>query len=214
LKAHSFTFEELPDLNDKDLSELFPPTDYKDTDRYSRLSLQFPHFAKQLTETGCTLQTLWLTYLEQHPGGYRNTQFTPYYRQWNNRRKPSGVFVHKAGEKLFVDYNGSKLHYVDRNTGEVIGAEIFVDIVPCSQFTFVKASASQKRGDFIDGINSVLQWIGRVPKAIVTDNLQSAVSKGQKYAPEINETLQGLVVYYNCVTDPTRPYHPKDKALV
>ncbi len=96
----------------------------------------------------------------------------------------------------------------------MIGAEVFVAILPCSQFTFVKASASQKRENFIDGINSALQWIGGVPKAIVTDNLKSAVSKGHKYAPEINKTLQSLAVHYNCVIDPTRPYRPKDKALV
>jgi len=113
-----------------------------------------------------------------------------------------------------VDYNGSKLHYGDRNTSAVIGAEVFVAILPCSQFTFVKASACQKREDFIDGINSALQWIGGVPKAIVTDNLKSAVSKGHRYAPEINKTLQSLAVHYNCVIDPTRPYRPKDKALV
>jgi transposase len=213
-KAHSFSFEELLDLNDKDLSELFPQADYKHTDRYGQLSLQFPHFAKQLTKTGCTLQTLWHTYLEQHPGGYRYTQFTQYYKLWNNRQKPSGILLHKAGDKLFVDYTGSKLHYVNRNTGEMIDVEVFVATLPCSQYTFVKASASQKREDFIDGINSALQWIGGVPKAIVTDNLKSAVSKGHKYAPEINKTLQGLAVHYNCVIDPTRPYHPKDKALV
>lgn len=213
-KAHSFTFEELLVLSDKDLSELFPQADYKDSDRYSKLSSQFPYFAKQLTKTGCTLQTLWNEYLEQHPDGYRYTQFTQYYKLWSNRQKPSGILLHKAAEKLFVDYSGSKLQYVNRNSGELIDAEVFVAILPCSQYTYVKASASQKREDFIDGINSALQWIGGVPKAIVTDNLKSAVSKGHKYAPEINKTLQGLALHYDCVIDPTRPYHPKDKALV
>ncbi len=103
-KAHSFTFEELLDLNGKDLSELFPQADYKHTDRYSQLCSQLPYFADQLTKTGCTLQTLWYSYLEQHPGGYRYTQFTQYYGQWSNRQKPSGILVHKAGEKLFLDY--------------------------------------------------------------------------------------------------------------
>jgi len=182
-KAYSFTFEELLGLNYKDLSELFPQADYKDTDRYGQLCSQFPYFADQLTKTGCTLQTLWYSYLDQHPGGYRYTQFTQYYRHWINRQKPSGIFFHKAGEKLFVDYTGSKLHYGDRNTSAVIGAEVFVAILPCSQFTIVKASAWQKREDFIDGINSALRWIGGVPKAIVTDNLKSAVSKGTDMPP-------------------------------
>jgi len=173
-KAYSFSFEELPGLSDKDLAELFPLADYKDTERYNKLSLQFPYFAKQLTKTGCTLQTLWHEYLENNPNGYRYTQFTRYYKLWADRQKPSGILVHKAAEKLFVDYSGSKLQYVDRNSGEVIDVEVFVAILPCSQYTYVKASASRKREDFIDGINSALRWIGGVPKAIVTDNLKSS----------------------------------------
>ena len=106
------------------------------------------------------------------------------------------------------------MSYVDRGTGEVIPVEIFVAVYPCSQYTFVKAVASQKREDFIDCLNSCLQWSGGVPQAIVSDNLKSAVSKGSKYAPEINKTLADFALFHSCVVDPARPYHPQDKALV
>src|SRR5690554_3786288 len=213
-KAHSFSFDELLLLSDKDLAELFPQADYKDIDRYKQLAAEFPYYAKELTKTGCTLQTLWQSYLERYPQGYRYTQFTHYFRLWHNRQKPSGILLHKAGEQLFVDYTGKKLNYVDRHTGEIIEVEVFVAILPCSQYTFVKCMPSQKREDFIDGINSALQWIGGVPKGIVTDNLKSAVNKTHKYAPEINKSFQGCALHYGCMINPTRPYHPKDKALV
>ena len=83
-----------------------------------------------------------------------------------------------------------------------------------AKYTFVKAVASQKREDFIDCLNSCLQWSGGVPQAIVSDNLKSAVSKGSKYAPEINKTLADFALFHSCVVDPARPYHPQDKALV
>lgn len=59
-----------------------------------------------------------------------------------------------------------------------------------------------------------MQWSGGVPQAIVSDNLKSAVSKGSKYAPEINKTLADFALFHSCVVDPARPYHPQDKALV
>lgn len=213
-KAHSCSFDELLSLSDKDLAELFPQADYKDANKYKQLAAEFDYYAKELTKTGCTLQTLWQSYLERYPEGYRYTQFTQYFRLWHNRQKPSGILIHKAGEQLFVDYTGKKLSYTDRNTGEIIAVEVLVGIMPCSQYTFVACMASQKREDFIGGINSALRYMGGVPKAIVTDNLKSAVSKTHKYAPEINKTLRDCALHYDCMIDPTRPYHPKDKALV
>src|SRR5690606_41927990 len=70
------------------------------------------------------------------------------------------------------------------------------------------------REDFIDCLDSCLQWSGGVPQAIVSNNLRSAVSKGARYAPEINKTLADFALFHGCVVDPARPYHPQDKALV
>src|SRR3989475_10762551 len=53
---------------------------------------------------GVTLELLHLEYLEQHPDGYRYTQFCEVYRRWLQRRGLSMRQVHRAGEKCFVDY--------------------------------------------------------------------------------------------------------------
>ena len=55
---------------------------------------------------GVTLELLHLEYLEQHPDGYRYTQFCECYRRWLQRRGLSMRQVHRAGAKLFVDYAG------------------------------------------------------------------------------------------------------------
>ena len=56
--------------------------------------------------------------------------------------------------------------------------------------------------------------MGGVPKAIVSDNLKAAVSKVDKYAPQVNKTLKDFALHYGCVIAPARPYAPQDKALV
>ena len=121
--------------------------------------------------------------------------------------------IHKAGEKLFIDFCGKKPWYVDKTTGEQIEVEVFIAVLPCSQYTFITAAASQKREE-ADQLYGIVFKVAGVPQAIVSDNLKSAVSKGSKYAPVINKTFSGFARHYGCAVDPARPHHPQDKALV
>jgi transposase len=213
-EQHQLSYAQLTTFTEAALLELFPQADYKDKERYEQLCGYFPYFKEELLKPGCTLLTLWQHYLLKHPQGYRYTQFVTYYNQWSQPVKASGILLHKAGEKLFVDFAGKKLSYIDPDTGELCAVEVFVALLPCSQYTYVQAVESQKREDFIACLNATLQWLGGVPKAIVSDNLRAAVSKGHKYAPQINKTLKSFALHYGCVIDPARPYHPQDKALV
>ena len=213
-KDHQLDFPQLRKLSEFELADLFPQVDYKDADRYEQLATLFPEFEKQLTRPGCTLQTLWNEYLQKHPEGYRYTQFVQYYRAWSRKIRPSGILQHQAGKKLFIDFAGKKFSYVDRETGQIVPVEVFVAILPSSQYTYARAVHTQKREDLVGCLNDCLQWLDGVPQAIVSDNMKTAVAKGHKYAPIINKTLKDMALHYDCVIDPTRPASPQDKALV
>jgi len=73
---------------------------------------------------------------------------------------------------------------------------------------------SQKQEEFIHGIMNAFEYIGGCPLGVVTDNLKSAVTKAGKYQSTINKSLQAMALHYGTTIDPTRTYHPKDKALV
>lgn len=205
---------ELQKLSDEELSGLFPSIGTVDKTRYETLSGQFEYFRKELKKPGCTRQVLWQEYLNQHPSGYHYTQFNEHLNRWLKRKKVSGKLEHKAGDKLYVDYSGKKLSYTDKSTGEIIEVEVFVGTLPCSGYTFVEASASQKLENFIVSMNNCLRYFGGVPKAIVPDNLKSAVTKGSKYEPVLNKTFKDFAIHYGCAVNPTRTYSPQDKALV
>jgi len=213
-EAHELSYRQLEKLSEADLAGLFPQADAKDGGRYEQLAAYFPEFVGELRKTGCTLQVLWRRYLQDHPDGYRYTQFVHHFNQWKGKTTASGILSHRAGQKLFIDFTGKTLSWVDRDTGEVRPAQVFVAILPCSQYTYVQATASQKREELVRALTDCLGWLGGVHKAIVADNMKAAVAKGHKYAPMINKTLKDLALHYGCVIDPTRPYHPKDKALV
>lgn len=121
---------------------------------------------------------------------------------------------HEAGNEMFIDYAGKKLHIVDKETGEIIPVEVFVAILPNSQYTYVEACLSQKRKDLIACCTGALNFYGGVPKAIVSDNLKSAVTRASKYEAEVNRTFKDFARHYNCVINPARGYAPQDKALV
>lgn len=212
--ALGLPYEELLELEDVDLADLFVEESQTEKERYEVLAGNFTYFEQELKKPGATLGSLHKEYLFKHPSGYQYTQFCWHIRQWKKRIDPSGKLSHKAAEKLFIDFCGKKLSYIDKTSGEVIEVEVFIAVLPCSQYTFVKAVASQKREDLIVCLTSCLHWLGGVTQAIVSDNLKSAVSKGHKYAPLINKTLVDFALFYGCAVDPARPYHPQDKALV
>src|SRR5699024_7248825 len=73
---------------------------------------------------------------------------------------------------------------------------------------------SQKRNDLIACCTRALSFFGGVPRAIVSDNLKSAVSRASRYEADINRSFKDFARHYNCVINPTRSYAPQDKALV
>jgi hypothetical protein len=137
-----------------------------------------------------------------------------HYNRKYAKTKGSMKLEHEAGKEMFIDFAGSKLHISDKDTGELIAVEVFVAILPHSQYTYAQACKSQKREDLISCLNNTLRFYGGVPKAIVSDNLKSAVTRASKYEPDINRSLKDFAQHYSCVINPTRVYSPQDKALV
>jgi transposase len=52
-------------------------------------------------------------------------------------------------DKVFVDYSGKKIPIVDRKTGEIREAEIFVAVLGASSFTYAEATWTQTLPDWI-----------------------------------------------------------------
>jgi len=214
-KASGFTFDEINSLSDKELEEFFgqhremPPNA-----RMLSMLRCFPHVDKELKRTGVNRYMLWEAYRKEFPEGYQYSQFCFYYNQWKARVNPTMHMDHKAGDKLYVDFAGEKLHVTDKDTGEIVPVEVFVAILGASQLTYVEAVSSQQKDDFIAACENTLYYIGGVPAAIVPDNLKAAVTKSSRYEPTLNETFEDFADHYGTTILPARAYRPRDKALV
>ena len=216
--ASDKTLQELEQMSDTELEQMFmdmvPRHHIEDDPRHQSLIEFFPGMEKALKSRENTKEKLWQEYITLHPEGYRISQFKCYYLKWLKVRNPVMHMEHKAGEKMYVDYAGQKLHILDPESGADVPVEVFVAILGASQLTYVEASYSQKKEDFIGSCENALHYFGGVPNAIVTDNLKSAVIKGNRYEPTLNEAFRDFVSHYMMAALPAAPYKPKYKALV
>lgn len=207
-------FAAIKEMPDETLLEIVAGDCASRSKKYRILASQFPHFVKELKRTGVTLQLLWEEYREQHPDGYKYSQFCYHFQKWRDNADLSMHIEHKAGDKMFVDFTGKHLFLVDRETGEIRNVEVFVAVLGASQRTYVEATKTQKKHDWIEANQNAFHYFGGVTNAIVPDCLKSAVKKANKYEPDINPEYLDFARHYHTTILPARPARPKDKPLV
>lgn len=210
------TIGQIEAMSDAEMSRLFLIKERIEVanKRLSDLQPLLPSLAALLKKRGVTKYMVHEKYLQQCPDGYKSSSFLEKLNDFMQVGKSSLKMTHKAGDKLFVDFTGQKLHLVDKLTAEISDVEVFVAILGCSQLTFVMAVHSQRKEDFIAGCEKALHFYGGVPQAIVPDNLKSAVTRASKYEAQLNENFAAFAEHYHTFGFPTRTYKPKDKALV
>jgi transposase len=166
---------------------------------------------QELKKPGVTLALLWTEYRGQHPTGYAYSQFCERYRRWARALKPSMRQVHRAGEKLFVDFSGQRPHLVDPTTGELVVVELFVGVLGASALIYAEATRSQDLPSWVDAHVRMLDAFHGSPAIWVPDNLKSGVTTAHRYEPEINRTYAELAQHYGAVVIPARVATPTDK---
>jgi transposase len=169
---------------------------------------------QELKKPGVTLALLWQEYRGAHPEGYGYSQFCERYRQWARRLKPSMRQVHRAGEKLFVDYSGTRPHLMDPQTGEEVAVELFVGVLGASGLIYAEATRGQDLPSWIGAHVRMLEYFQGSPAMWVPDNLKSGVTTASRYEPEVNRTYAELARHYGAVVIPARVASPTDKPKV
>ena len=175
----------------------------------------WPGVHRELKRKHVTLLIVWDEYIAANPGGYSYSRFCELYRGFESKLSPTMRQMHAAGERLFVDYAGDGVPVViDRLTGEIRNAQIFVAVLGASSFTFAHASWTQTLPDWIDAHVHAFEAIGGVPHLLVPDNTKTAVIKACLYDPQINRTYAEMAAHYGTAILPARPRRPRDKAKV
>jgi transposase len=202
-----------PDLDDTHLENLLFPV----REAGICAERQMPsmgYLFRELKRKGVTLQLLWYEYKQVNPEGYQYSQFCHLYRQWVKKLDVTLRQEHRAGEKLFIDYAGQTFPIIDRSTGEITEAQIFIAALGASNYTFAEATVSQELPSWINSHVRAFEFFQGVAEILVPDNLKAGVSSPCRYEPDINPTYQDLAEHYEAVVIPARPGKARDKAKV
>jgi transposase len=89
----------------------YPPATAAATDRRPRPNWAVVH--RELRRPGVTLQLLWEEHRAIHPDGYGYSRFSELYRAWEAHLSPTMRQSHVAGERMLVDYAGTRLDVID-----------------------------------------------------------------------------------------------------
>lgn len=207
------THEEFNSRSDSELSVLFntPAAKTINSPRMQELELLLPDYCKRLKKKGVTRELLHQEYLSKHPQDYGRSRFNNAIHTYLQLSKPVMHLDHKAGDKIYIDFAGSKLQLHPACSPER-DVEVFVAILGCSQLTYVEAVKSQRKEDLINACENALYYFGGVPAAIVPDNLRSAVTKGSKYEAVLNDEFAAFAEHYAVTVVPARTYKPRDKS--
>lgn len=215
IKEQESGIEELSALDEPVLeSKLFAGNPAYKQDRFEEFKGMISYWEEELKKPHVTRYLLWEEYRESHPDGYGYSQFCFHLGQIIKARKPGSILQHHAGEKLFVDFAGDTVSYINRESGEVIQTQVFVACLPYSDYAFVMAVPSQSTDDFLYALSCCLKHLGGSPKIVVTDNLKASVIKTDRYEPELNRVMDDFANHYGFAVLPARVRKPQDKASV
>ena len=191
---------------------LFPENAEKFGINAIRTPIPFQYIYEELKRPNVTLSVLWEEYKQANPDGYQLSWFGEQVREYLGRVNYSMRQEHKAGEKAFVDF-GDGIDIVDGITGKIIKTEIFVFVWGASKKIYAEAVLNEDKATWIKVNINALSFFGCCPKAIVPDNLKAAVTKADRYEPEINRTFEEFAAHYGTAIMPARAGKPKDKPI-
>lgn len=204
-----------PDITDAELeARLYGPAGVK-PGRRKQPEPDWSVVARELKRKHVTLQVLWEEYVAEHPDGYRYSRFCDLFRRWEGRLPLVMRQSHAGGEKMFVDYAGDTVPVVvDRRTGEVRPAHIFVAVMGGSSLSFSCATWTEQMPDWIEAHNAAFAFFGGAPQLLVPDNAKVAVIRACHFDPMVNRSYTDMARHYGTAVLPARPRKPRDKAKV
>lgn len=216
VKRSGKSFPELLRLSDQALYQtLFP-------EKAAEPMLVTPDYAKihkDLLRNGVTLRLLWEEYVdacrEAKQPPYMYSQFCKRYADYVDQNRLTMHIQHKPGDKLMVDWAGTKLEIRDRYSETTQSCFLFVATLPFSMYCYAEAFASMKQEDWINAHIHLYAFLGGSTRLLVSDNLKTGVVQNRKHDdPIFNRSYSELAEHYKTALLPARVLSPKDKAAV
>ncbi|SJN46525.1 Mobile element protein [Sphingobacterium sp. JB170] len=175
---------------------------------------QVGYFASELKRVGVTRYLLWQEHLKLYPDGVQYSRFCELLDKELSSRKASMHFEHEPAVLLEIDFAGSKLAYVKRETGEVTECPVLVGVLPFSGYCYLEALPDASLPNVIQCLNKMLAYFQGAPLNVISDNMKQWVTRTCKYEPTFPVLLEQWSLHNKVGLLATRPGRPKDKPSV
>jgi len=116
---------------------------------YEEFMALVPQMLKELDHPKVTRMVLWEEYIQDHPDGYKKSQFYEYLDRHLKVKNVTMHLEHVPGDAMYFDFAGDTLSFVDTQTGELIRCQVFVALFPYSSYTYVEACPCCKTGKML-----------------------------------------------------------------
>ncbi len=174
------------------------------------------YLVSELKKKGVTKSLLYREYVNENPGNaYGYSMFCQKISDYISASALTMVLDHKPGEEAFLDYCGDTVAIYDSGTSQVsFEAEIFLDTLAYSGYSYFEAQRRQDSQSFTGGIARGFTYFNGVVKTLVPDNLKAGVITNSKSDLRLSRAMMELAEHYQVFVDPARKYRAKDKAKV
>jgi hypothetical protein len=96
--------------------------------------------------------------------------------------------VHKAGDKLFVDYSGKKPEIVDPSAASCVRSNSLSRCSGCRTTPTPKPTETQRSADFIASHRRALEYLGGSPALVIPHQLKTGIRDACRYEPILQRT--------------------------
>lgn len=204
------------ELGDAQLSRILYPDKYGKHGDYVEPDYDWVH--RELKRKGVTRSLLYCEYRDACKAAGADacsiTTFNHGYADWAARKSVVMHVERRPGQKMEVDWAGTAMHLVDRDTGELVDVYVFVACMPFSGKLYVEGFLGMDSECWLAAHVRALDFFGGVPEELVPDNCRTAVTKHTRDVLLVNRAYADLASYYGCSVVPARVRRPRDKANV
>lgn len=176
----------------------------------------YDYIRKELLHNNVSKKLLWTEYMEDCSSERRRAPhvLTVLLLHLTGRKQTpcNHAYYRKPADQVEVDWAGDPAKLTDPDTGEIVDAYIFVEVMTCSQYAYVEALPNETRQSWADTHVHMYEYFSGVAKILVLDNCKTTVIHNGGWKDQrINTIYHEMADHYGTAIIPARVRTPKDK---
>lgn len=206
----------IPDLDDESLYKLFFPDKQDMNDVYAEVDYDYVH--SELNKPGVTLKLLWKEHkadilCSSSPKAVMSySKFCRGYSAYADAKGFANHIIHKAGDRIEVDWSGPTMHYTSPQTGRRVTVYLFVADLVSSRLAFVEPTLRMDEKIWIQCHVDMWNYFGGVSRVLVCDNLLTGVQHHPREGEIVlTKEYEQLAEHYGTGILPCIPKAPRQK---